>query len=116
MAYDEHLADRISIQLEQKKAEFYAKKMFGGITYMVDEKMCVGIVGQSLMLRIDPDDEAAIRKVEGVRDMNFTGRPMKGYLYVDPDAIDDEGDLSYFIDKALEFNPKAKASKKKKKK
>jgi len=114
MAYDEHLGDRISIQLEQKKVAFYAKKMFGGLCFMVDDKMCVGITGNSLMLRIDPDDEAAIRKIEGVRDMNFTGRPMKGFLYVDPDALDNEDDLIYFLDKALEFNPKAKSSKKKK--
>jgi TfoX/Sxy family transcriptional regulator of competence genes len=115
MAYDEHLADRINIQLEQKKVEFYAKKMFGGICFMVDEKMCVGINGESLMLRIHPDEEAKLREMEGVRDMNFTGRPMKGFLYVSPDAIDSDKDLSFYLEKALEFNPLAKASKKKKK-
>lgn len=114
MAYDEHLADKISIQFDQKKVNYYAKKMFGGLCYMVDDKMCVGINGDTLMLRIDPEDEENIRAVEGVRDMNFTGRPMKGFLYVDPSAIDGEDELGFFLDKALEFNPKAKSSKKKK--
>ena len=115
MAYDEHLADRISIDLQRKGVLFYEKKMFGGLCYMVDEKMCVGITGDSLMLRIHPEEEARLREKEGVRDMNFTGRPMKGFLYVSPSAIDREEELSFYLDKALEFNPLVKASKKKKK-
>ena len=83
---------------------------------MVNEKMCVGIVKETLMVRIDPEEEARLKEQEGVQDMTFTGRPMKGYLYVSPQAIDKEDDLKYFITKALEFNPKAKSSKKKPKK
>lgn len=116
MPYDEHLADRINIQLEQSKANFYAKKMFGGICFMVEDKMCVGVVNDTLMIRIDPEEEAKLKATEGVQDMTFTGRPMKGYLYVSPDAIDQDSDLLFFLNKALEFNPKAKASKKRKKK
>ncbi|GLR20134.1 TfoX/Sxy family protein [Portibacter lacus] len=115
MAYDEHLGDRISIQLEQKKITFQAKKMFGGLCFMVNDKMCVGINGDTLMIRIDPELEKELKLKEGVRDMNFTGRPMKGFLYVNPEAIDNEEGLRYFIDKALEYNPIAKSSKKKKK-
>jgi TfoX/Sxy family transcriptional regulator of competence genes len=116
MAYDEHLADRIAIQLEQKKVIFQTKKMFGGICFMVDDKMCVGIIGESLMLRIHPDEENSLKKREGVSDMNFTGRPMKGFLYVSPTAIDKDEELTFFLDKALDYNPLAKSSKSKKKK
>lgn len=116
MAYDEHLGDRINIQLTQLGADFYEKKMFGGLCFMVNEKMCVGIVKETLMVRIDPELEAKLKEKEGVQDMTFTGRPMKGYLYVSPNAIDTEEDLAYYLEKALEFNPKAKMSKKRVKK
>ena len=114
MAYDEHLADRINIQLEQKKVSFKEKKMFGGLCYMVDDKMCVGVMKDNLMLRIDPEDREALKEADGVEDMDFTGRTMKGFLYARPSAIDSEEALSFYLDKALEFNPKANASKKKK--
>lgn len=114
MAYDEHLSDRISIQLEQKKVTYEVKKMFGGLCFMVDEKMCFGILGESLMVRIHPDEEAILKEKTGVSEMNFTGRPMKGFLFVNPAAIDSEEDLAFYINKALVYNPLAKASKKKK--
>ena len=82
---------------------------------MVDEKMCVGIVKNELMARIDPEiyDEALSKK--GCKEMNFTGRPMKGFVFVEPEAIDLDTDLDYWIDLCLDFNPKAKSSKKKSK-
>ena len=116
MAYDEHLADRINLHLQNQKADYFEKKMFGGLCFMVDSKMCVGIVKETLMIRIAPEEEKRLKEKDGVQDMTFTGRPMKGFLYVSPDAIVDEEDLEYFIERALEFNPRAKASKKKKKK
>ena len=80
---------------------------------MVDNKMCVGIVKNELMARIDPDiySEALIKK--GCKEMNFTGRPMKGFVFVEPEGIDLENDLEYWIELCLDFNPKAKSSKKK---
>ncbi len=114
MAYDEHLGDRIKIQLEQLKANFYEKKMFGGLCFMVDDKMCVGIVNDTLMIRIDPEEEKILKEKEGVQDMTFTGRPMKGFLYVSPQAIDQDEELNFYLGKALAFNPFAKASKKRK--
>ena len=81
---------------------------------MVDDKMCVGVNKDNLMLRIDPEIyEDALNK-EGAREMDFTGRPMRGFIFVDEDAIDKAGDFKYWIDLALEFNPRAKSSKKKK--
>ena len=113
MAFDEHLAERISIVLSSKGVSFEEKRMMGGLAFMVDGKMCAGVVKDSLMARIDPALYETILARPGVRPMDFTGRPMKGFIFVDTIAIDREEDLAYFIDLALQWNPHAKASKKK---
>lgn len=115
MAYDAHLEERISTVLDQKKVKYEAKKMMGGLCYMVDDKMCVGIVNDNLMARIDPEiyQEALTKK--GCKEMDFTGRTMKGFGFVEPEGTDMEVDLEYWIQLCLDFNPKAKSSKKKKK-
>ena len=116
MAYDEYLADRIRQTLKDKSVGFSEKKMFGGLCFMVDEKMCVGIVKEELMARVGPERyEEAVSK-PGAKAMNFTGRPMKGYVFVEPEGIDESEDLEYFLQAALDYNPIAKASKKKKRK
>ena len=115
MAYNEHLAERISNLLTSKGAFFAAKKMMGGLTFMVDGKMCVGIHKEQLMARIDPEVEAIAVKRPGATQMKFTGRPMKGFIFVEAEGVDMEDDLEYFVDLALEYNPRAKASKKKNK-
>jgi TfoX/Sxy family transcriptional regulator of competence genes len=112
MAYNEHLADRINVILNDKNANFYEKKMFGGLCFMVDDKMCIGIVKEELMSRIGEAKYAEALSKTGCREMNFTGRPMKGYVFVDEDAIDLDADLEYWVQLALDFNPFAKASKK----
>ena len=113
MAYNEYLADRIRRVLHEKRVSFIEKEMMGGITFMVNEKMCVGIVKESLMARIDTGiyDQALTRK--GCREMDFTKRPMKGFVFVDPSGTDMDEDLEYWIDLALEYNPRVKSSKKK---
>lgn len=113
MAYDLNLADRIRAVLLKKGVRFKEKQMFGGVAYMVKEKMCIGIVKNDLMARIDPEVESVAVQKKGARPMDFSGRPMKGYLYVDPSGVDSNKDLQYWIDLCLAFNPKAKASKKK---
>jgi len=79
---------------------------------MVDNKMCMGITGDKLMARIDPEIYAQSLKIEGCSEMNFTGRSMKGFVYVEPDIIDTDKELKYWVKKCLDFNPKAKRSKK----
>lgn len=111
MAYSEYLADRIRGSLNDFKISFFEKKMFGGLTFMVDEKMCVGIIKDDLMVRIDPDKENEFLKDEGCSRMDFTKRPMKGYLCVAPEGVDMDEDLGKWIQRCLDFNPKAKASK-----
>jgi TfoX/Sxy family transcriptional regulator of competence genes len=115
MAYNEHLADRIRGILKEKQVRYFEKKMMGGLTFMVDDKMCIGIVKEELMARIGPAVYAESLKKEGCKEMKFTGRPMEGYVFVEPDAIDMDEDLAYWIQLSLDFNPLAKSSKKKKK-
>ena len=113
MAYDLNLADRIRKVLVDKSVRFKEKEMFGGVVFMVKDKMCVGIVKNDLMARIDPEIESEALKKKGARQMDFASRPMKGYIYVNPAGVDAAKDLRYWIDLCLEFNPKAKSSKKK---
>jgi TfoX/Sxy family transcriptional regulator of competence genes len=114
MAYDEYLAERIAKVLHDRHVPFEAKKMMGGICYLVDDKMCAGIIKNKLMARIDPVFTEMALKRPGSALMDFTGKTMKGFLFIDPEGIDMEHDLEYWIDLCLEFNPRAVSSKKKK--
>ncbi len=111
MAYDEHLADRIANALRSEHRRFSEKKMFGGLCFLVHDKMCMGIVGNQLMARIDPAEYDNFLREEGVGPMMFSGKEMKGFLYVQPEAIDDDEDLARWVKRCLEFNPRAKSSK-----
>lgn len=115
MAYDQNLSDRVERALKSTGTYFETKHMFGGVAFMVDDKMCLGIVKEDLMARVGPEKEAEALSQDGARPMEFTGRPLKGYVYVAPDAIDTDDRLSMWVQWALEFNPLAKSSKKKKK-
>lgn len=114
MAYDELLADRVRQQLKDKKASFEERKMFGGLCFLVDEKMCVGVVKNDLMTRVDPDIYEQLLEENGARKMDFTQRPMKGFIFVEPEGVDLDDDLDNWVQYCLDFNPKAKSSKKKK--
>ena len=113
MAYNEFLADRIRLLLKEKSVPFKEKEMMGGITFMVDEKMCVGIIKEMLMARIDPDIYEDSLKLKGCREMDFTKRPMKGFVFVDPEGYDMDTDLEYWVGLALEYNPRSRSSKRK---
>lgn len=112
MAYNEFLADRVISTLKENNTPFKEKKMFGGISFMVDEKMCVGVLNDDLMIRIDPKMQDKYLLEKGCRIMDFTKHPMKGFLYVAPEGVDMDEDLDKWIKRCLEFNPKAKSSKK----
>ena len=114
MAYDEHLADRIHQAFLKKGIPIEEKKMMGGICYLVNEKMCAGVNKDKLMARIDPDIYTEALKRKGCREMDFTGRSMKGFVFVEPEGTDMEEDLADWIQLCLDYNPKAKSSKKKK--
>lgn len=111
MAYDEQLADRIKNSLDRRKVKYAEKKMFGGLCFMVDDKMMMGVEKDRLMARIDPEDEGKALKRKGARQMDFTGRPMKGFVYIDEKGFDMDDDLEYWISLCLKYNPKASKKK-----
>jgi TfoX/Sxy family transcriptional regulator of competence genes len=113
MAYDEKLADRTREIIARTHTNIEEKKMFGGLCFMVNDKMCVGVEKERLMVRLDPMVYDDVIEKEGVRPMDFTGKIMKGYVFVDIDALQTKKKLEYWIGLALEFNQKAKAAKKK---
>lgn len=122
MAYDEFIADRIRRALKELGAQTTEMKMMGGLLFKMDEKMLCGIhidkkYGDNLLMaRIGEDAyERELEKKETLP-MDFTGRPMRGYIFVTPDGIDMEDDLKYWLQLCIDFNPLAKASKKRKKK
>jgi len=113
MAYNEKLADRIRKRLaDLPKVE--EKEMMGGLTFMYNGKMCVGIIKDELMCRIDPDFHDQAVEKSCCRTMDFTKRPMRGYVMVDARGMKTQKDFDYWINLALDFNKKAKSSKKKK--
>lgn len=111
MAYNEKLADRIREALVDAPKTL-EKQMFGGVCFMVDNKMCVGVVKEEMMCRINPLAEEEALEKAGCRRMDFTGRPMKGYVFVSEEGMKSKKDFMYWINLSLAFNKLAKTSKK----
>lgn len=114
MAYSEYLVDRVSQFLNEKSVSFITKKMMGGLLFMVDDKMYVAVNKEEIMARINPDVHEESLEKEGCNEMNFTGKPMRGFVFLSEEAIDLDENLNYWLQLALDFNPLAKASKKRK--
>ena len=113
MAYNEKLANRLREALAHDlKVE--EKRMFSGLAFMVDGKMCINVSGDELMCRFDPALQDEVAEKNGFRTMIMKGKQLNGYGYVDPEAIKSKKDFDYWVNLCLAFNPKAKASKKKK--
>jgi TfoX/Sxy family transcriptional regulator of competence genes len=115
MAYDEQLEERIRRFFDTKRVKHEAKRMMGGLCFMVNGKMCVGVEKNRLMARIGPDayDDALKRK--GCRAMDFTGRPMRGFVFIENDGLNSPRELTYWLELALAYNPTANKSAKRKK-
>jgi len=103
MAYDEALGDRLRSCLKGRR-DIVEKKMFGGIAYMHRGHMFIGIVKHDLMVRVGPNQHDDAVKKPHARVMDFTGKPMKGYIYVNPDGTQTDADIKKWIDMALVFN------------
>jgi TfoX/Sxy family transcriptional regulator of competence genes len=86
------------------------KKMFGGVAFMVNGKMCVTVGHDRVMCRIDPAIHDAALQRNGCRTVVMKGREYRGYVYVDAEAVTTKGDLEYWVGLALDYNKKAKAS------
>ena len=100
--------------LFDKQVLFEEKRMFGGHAFMVDGKMCFGTFQGGLMARVNPDKMEQLLQRPEASQMIHGGRAMKGYLTIDAVAINTKEKLNFWIEECLEFNPLAKASKKKK--
>jgi TfoX/Sxy family transcriptional regulator of competence genes len=115
MAYNENLADRVREIISVTHENIIEKKMFGGLCFMVNDKMCVGVETSRLMVRFDPALTLEIMEKDGVRPMDFTSKVMKGFAFVDIEQLNTKKKLEYWVNLALAYNKMAKASKKKKK-
>ena len=102
MAYDEGLAQRIREAVEERP-EISEKKMFGGLCFLVAGNMCFGVIADELMVRVGPDTYEQNLARAYTREMDFTGRPMKGMLYVATAGFDSDADLEAWLARGLDF-------------
>lgn len=102
MAYDEELGERIREMLAEE-GEVDERAMFGGLAFMVKGHMCCGVIKDDLMVRVGPETAERLLDEPQVRPMDFTGRPMKGYLYVSGSGLGAEKDLRRYIGLARDF-------------
>jgi TfoX/Sxy family transcriptional regulator of competence genes len=102
VAFDEALADRIRDALAAR-AEVTERKMFGGIAFMLAGNMAVGVIGEDLMVRLDPADAEKALREPHTRPMDFTGKPMKKMVYVDPQGTASDEDLAAWVDAGADY-------------
>ena len=88
--------------------------MFRGLTFMVNDKMCISVSGENLMCRFDPDLHEEVAEKTGYQLMIMRGKELKGYCYVQPIGFQKEKDLKYWVKICVEFNEKARSLKRKK--
>jgi TfoX/Sxy family transcriptional regulator of competence genes len=103
MAYDEHLANRVRDALSPRRT-VTEKKMFGGVCFMLSGHMVCGIVDDKLMVRLAPEEAAARLTEPHVKPMDFTGRPLKGFLYVERGGTKTAAQLREWIERAAAFS------------
>ena len=102
MPYDEGLAERIRGLLEEGP-RFSERRMFGGLAFLVRGHMSVGIVKDELMVRVGPESYADALREPHARAMDFTGRPMKGLVFVSPEGIDSDADLERWVARGVAY-------------
>ncbi len=102
MAYDEGLAQRVREHLDDR-FDVTEKKMFGGVAFMLGGNMCCGIVSDELMVRVGPDAYQESLALAHAREMDFTGKPMRGMIYVGIEGIDADEDLAAWVDRGVGF-------------
>ena len=112
MAYNEKLANMTRELISQTHQNVEEKAMFGGLCFMVNNKMAIGVEKERLMIRLDPAIYDQVMEKEGCHPMDFTGKVMKGFVFVDADVLTTKKKLDYWVQLALDYNKIAKASKK----
>ena len=102
MAYDEGVAQRIR-EIFAGRRDVKEKKMFGGLAFMVRGHMCCGVLGEKLMARVGPKRYAGVLKQAHAREMDFTGKPLNGFVYVDPPGFESDNRLRDWITLCEQF-------------
>jgi TfoX/Sxy family transcriptional regulator of competence genes len=102
MAFDEGVAERIRALLADQ-ADVQERKMFGGLRFLCGGNMACGIVGEELMVRVGPDGWSDALKEPHAREMNFTGRSMKGMVYIGVDGFAEDGDFARWVEQGTSY-------------
>jgi len=102
VAYDEGLDDRVRVVLALR-GEVSERKMFGGVGFMVAGNMACGVLGEDLIVRLDPEEAERALTEPDVRVFDYTGRPMKGWLFVGPQATEGEEELAGWVDAGADY-------------
>jgi TfoX/Sxy family transcriptional regulator of competence genes len=111
---DNHItAERIADILLAKNIVYEQKRMFGGVCFMLDDKMCLGTYKNGLMARVGPEAADMLAERPGASQMMHAGRTMVGYLFIESEGYERDSDLSFWVEQCLAFNPKVKKAKKK---
>ena len=109
MAYSDYLVERVRQRLKGA-GPLEEKKMMGGLLFMVNNKMCIGVDMDKktnedrLMVRVGKLNYEELLQKSGTKKMDFTGKPMRGFIFLSPEAFDSETDLDFWVNRALEFN------------
>ena len=103
MAFSDELAERVRAQLHEAP-DYVEKKMFGGLAFMIRGYMCAGIIGDEMIVRVGKDLYDDVLGRPHVRPMDFTGRPMTGFVCVEPEGVASDSGMADFVDLVLEFN------------
>jgi hypothetical protein len=102
MAYDSYLADRIRQRVGELRG-LTEKEMFGGLGFMLNGNMCCGVIGDEMIARIGPEGGEAALREKHTRAFDFTGRPMRGWIYVEAEGLDDDASLDRWVARSVEF-------------
>jgi hypothetical protein len=103
MSFDQALADRTRAVLG-RRTDVDERKMFGGVAFLIAGNMCCGVNGEDLVVRLEPGDaEGLLVSEAGARPMDITGRPMRGWLFVAPEATGEDADLERWVRRAEAF-------------
>jgi TfoX/Sxy family transcriptional regulator of competence genes len=112
MAYNTQLANRIRELIAERTDHVEERKMFGGLAFLVDDKICVAAKADKMLIRIAPELYNQAIEEDGCTPMSRSGKNMTGYLYVDNDYLAAPKQLAHWVNLALDYNPRALATKK----
>lgn len=102
MPFSEAVASRLRTAI-QGIPGVVEKKMFGGLAFMVEGHMCCGVVNDELMVRVGPDNYSACLELQGAREMDFTGKPLRGFIYVSEEGFSTASALQGWVERSLAF-------------